>query len=301
MSEPARGILYMVAACVIWGLSPLYYRMLSALPPMDVLGHRTLWSLVFFTLVLLGRRQLGTLWGLLRRAPGRVAMAGGLIASNWLIFIWSVQSGRVVEAAMGYYIFPLVAVALGALVFGERLTRLQWAAVGLAVLAVGVLAGAQGVDPWVPLGVALTFGLYGLLKKRLDAGPVVSVTGEVALLAPLFVLWLGWGHPDGAGLMGPDRQTLVLLLLSGPLTATPLILFSAASRRVRLSTVGLVQYLNPTLQFLCATLVLGEPVTLPHLIAFVLIWTGIALYSLSAGRSARRVATSAGTSGTAVR
>ena len=296
MSETRKGVLAIVAACVIWGLSPLYYKLLSHVPPLEVLAHRTLWSLGFFASVLLLQGRIRALAGALStfRAARTILLAAVLISTNWFLFILSIQINRATEASLGYYIFPLVAVVLGVVVFGERLARAQWLAVALAVAAVLVLSVGLGVTPWISLVLASTFGLYGLVKKRLGVGPVVSVTAEVLLLSPLAAGWLTWLHlsQDGTagaagGVFAADTATSLLLMASGPLTAAPLILFSFGAQRVTMATVGLVQYLNPTLQFLCAVVVFGEPFGPVHATAFALIWTALAIYSLSALRQDR--------------
>lgn len=311
MDEARKGIAAMVAACVIWGLSSMYYKLLAHVPPEEVLGHRTLWSLVFFGLVLAAQGRLAELGRLLARprALGLVALAALMISANWFLFILSIQIGHAVEASLGYYIFPLVAVALGFVFLGERHSAVKWAAVGLACVAVAGLTWGLGVAPWVSLAIAGTFGVYGLIKRGVAAGPVVSVTAEVLLLAPLALIWLwgvhgsGWVGLTGRSLAtyGHDLSDSLMLMLSGPLTATPLILFSYAARRVSYATVGLVQYINPTLQFLVATLVFREAFTGWHALAFGLIWAALALYSaesLRQDRAARRAAITAGTSGT---
>lgn len=301
MTEGAKGVSAMVAACVVWGLSPLFYALLAHVPPLEVLSYRTIWSLIFFAGVLAVQGRLG----LVPRALGSVmgfltiAAAGVMIASNWFGFIYAVQNGLTVEASLGYYIFPLVAVLLGRMLFGERLTRAQLAAVALAGVAVATLTVGLGVPPWISLMLAVTFGLYSAIKKRLDVGPVVSVTGEVLVLSPLAILWIVLMGQGAGGDNAPG--THLLLALSGPLTATPLILFSYAARRVRLATVGLVQYLNPTLQFIVATLIFVEPFTFWHALAFPMIWVALVIYSATAlrqERASRRVVSNAATSGT---
>ena len=289
MESARTGVLAMIAACVIWGLSPLYYKLLSHVPPLEVLAHRTLWSLVSFAGLLAAQGRLRLLGGALGapRAFSLTAFAAIMISTNWFLFILSVQIGRTTEASLGYYIFPLVAVLLGVLAFGERLAWLQWAAVALAVAAVAVMTVGEGVAPWIPLVIAFTFGMYGLVKKGLTVGPVVSVTGEVAILAPLALGWLAWTHAQGPGAFGSDPSTTALLMVSGPLTAAPLMLFSRAATRVRYATVGLIQYLNPTLQFFCAVAIFAEPFTPTHAAVFGLIWAALALYSVSAFASDR--------------
>ena len=280
MTDLTKGVLAIVATSTIWGLSPLYYKLLAHLPPLDILAHRTIWSLVLFAGVLAFQGRLGQIRAVLgtRRSAGIVAVAALMISVNWLLFIWAVQVGRTTETSLGYFIYPLVAVVMGRVLFAERLARAQWLAVTLAAVAVAVLTLGQGAAPWVSLALALSFAMYGLIKKQLPAGPVVSVTAEVLLLAPFALVALA---VVGAV---PGWRDLGLLMLSGPLTATPLILFSYAARRVTMSTVGLVQYLNPSLQFLCAVAIFAEPFGIWQAIAFPVIWAALALYSLSAWR-----------------
>ena len=296
MSDGARGVAAIVLACTVWGLSPLYYAMLKHVPAAEVLAYRSLWSLAFFACVLTvqGRLRL-VAQAVSGRQVGRIAAAAVMISLNWFGFIFAIQTGHGMEASLGYYIFPLVAVLLGWLFFGEILGRAQWLAIALAALAVAGLTWGLGVPPWIALGLAGTFGAYGMIKKGLDLGPVVSVTAEVLLLAPLALGWVIFAGTQSAG----SWQTHALLALSGPLTATPLVLFSFAARRLKLSTVGVVQYLNPTLQFGCAVLVFGEPFTPWHGLAFPLIWLALAIYSIATirqDRAARRAASNAATS-----
>lgn len=299
MGEAAKGVAALVLACTVWGLSPLFYAELAHLPPLIVLAWRTLWSLAFFTLVLALRGRLGSLREPFAgpRATAATLAAALLVSANWFGFILAVSTGRTVESSLGYFIFPLVAVALGRVVLGERLAPLQWAAVTLAALGVIVLSAGLGTPPWVALWLAVTFGLYGLVKARLPAGPVVSVAAEVLLLAPLALVLVLTAAAQ------PDLRTHVLLAFSGVLTAGPLALFAYAARKVRLSTLGLGQYINPTLQFLVAVLWFGEPFTRWHAIAFPAIWLALALYSASRivqDRTARRADSSAATSATVV-
>lgn len=285
MSEAQRGILAILAACTIWGLSSIFYKALAHVPPLEVLAWRGLSALVFFLLVLAAQRRLGQVTHVFssRSQTARLLLAALLIGINWLIFVTSVQTGRAVESALGYYIFPLAAVLLGRLLFGERLSLSQWSAVALAAIAVVVLTIGLGTPPWIPLLLASTFALYGAIKKSIALGPILSVLAEVILLAPLALAWL---------LLAPastsyDSTTFLLLALAGPLTGVPLLLLSYGAQRVRLSTMGLVQYWNPTLQFLVATQILGEAITRPHMIAFPLIWMALTLYSFASLRGRR--------------
>ncbi|GHE00367.1 RarD [Defluviimonas sp. 20V17] len=309
MSEAGKGVLAMIAACTFWGASALYYRLLDGLPAIEVLAHRTLWSALFFGVVLAFQGRLGQVARLLRGRRAAITLTAALmISANWFLFIFSVQINHVMQASLGYYIFPLVAVLIGVVVFRERIGMAQALAVALAGAAVLVLALGLGVTPWISLALAGSFGCYGLIKKWLDAGPVVSVTAEVLMLSPLALAYLaGLGAglwPGGpAPVFGADARTALLLAFSGVLTGGPLILFSYAARRVNMATMGLLQYINPTLQFVVATLVFAEPFTRWHLIAFALIWTALAIYSAAAlrqDRAARRAAASAGMSGISV-
>jgi len=289
MSDTRKGILAIISACVIWGLSPIFYKALTHVPPAEVLGHRTGWSFVFFAGVLAAQGRLGEIPAALAtwRRAGVIALASALISANWFLFILSIQIDRATEASLGYYIFPLVAVLIGRFGFGERLGRAQWLAVGLAALAVGVLTWGLGVAPWISLVLASTFGLYSAIKKELPIGPVVSVTCEVLFFLPIGLSVLVVQHSGGQGAFGREIWDSALLILSGPMTAMPLILFSYAARRVSMATVGLLQYINPTLQFLIAVMLFGEPFTLWHQIAFALIWSALIIFSAASLRRGR--------------
>lgn len=297
------GVLAMVLACTVWGLSPLYYKLLTNVPPLELLSHRALWSLASFAFILLLQRRLREVGLTMRAGPRSVALvvvAAAMITTNWFVFIWSVGVGRVTESSFGYYIFPLVAVLFGVVFFHERLNLWKWLAVAIAAAAVVALGLGLGTPPYVSLVLAVTFGFYGAIKKISAAGPVVSVTAETLVLSPLamgYLVYLAWT----VGL-SYDLTTLFLLILSGPLTAGPLILFSYASKRIGLATVGLIQYVNPTLQFICAVLIFSEPVTIWHLIAFPAIWLALAIYSASslwpAKASSSKATTSSGVDAT---
>lgn len=286
MNEHSKGVSAMVGACMIWGLSPIFYKQLAGLAPLEVLAHRTIWSFVTFAGVLLVQGRLGELPRTLSsmRSFAFIALAAVMISANWFLFIYSIGAGRALEASIGYYIFPLMAVLTGFAVLRERIGRLQWVAVGLAAAAVIVLTIGLGVAPWISLILATTFAVYGLMKRWIDAGPVLSVTAEVLLLLPIALGYLViWGQ----GGFTASLWQAALLVISGPLTATPLILFSYAAKRASMATIGLTQYLNPTLQFFCATVIFGEVITQWHAIALPLIWIALALYSIAAFRSGR--------------
>lgn len=292
-NDALKGVIAMIVACLIWGFSAIYYKLLTHIPPIEILAHRTLWSALIFAALIAVQGRFSALWALLtsRQQLPVVMVAALMISANWFCFIFSIQIERATEAALGYYIFPLVAVLFGRVFFGERLTKMQSAAVALAAVAVSLLTYGLGVAPWISLLIAVTFGLYGVIKKRLDAGPVVSVTAEVWMLVPFAIIVLGYVHSQGAGHFGTSGRENALLVFSGVLTALPLMLFSYAARRVRLSTVGLLQYINPTAQFFCAVVLFEEPFGGWQAAAFGLIWAGLALYSgssLAQERAARR-------------
>ncbi len=305
MTDTTKGFAAMIVACCIWGLSSIFYKLLSHVPAAEVLAHRTLWSLAFFVMVLTLQGRLRTILAAMAgpHAFALLGFAAMMIATNWYLFIWAVQSGQATEAALGYYIFPLVSVLLGRLVFAERLNRVQLFAVGLVAVAVSLLTYGLGTAPWLAVAIAASFGLYGLAKKRLAVGPVVSVTAEVMLLSPLAVLVLWQTGDNGAGAFGASFRDTALLVLAGPITATPLILFSYAARRLSMATAGLLSYINPTLQFFCAVVLFREPFTGWHVQAFMLIWGALALYSISTFRqdkARRRALRAASASATTV-
>ncbi len=288
MTDGLRGVIAMAVACVIWGLSPLFYKLLADVPPLEVLAHRTIWSLFAILAALVATRQVPSIGRALlgRRRRLRILAAALLISLNWFGFIFAVQTDRALESSLGYYIFPLVAVALGRLVFADQLRLLQWLAVGLAAVAVSVLTIGLGVVPGIALLLAISFGLYGVCKRGLDTGALASVGAEVLLLAPVALLFLAGLHAGGGAAVGLAEPTLLaLLVLSGPLTGMPLLLFAYAAQRVRLPTLGLVQYLNPSLQLAVAALIFLEPVTRWHAAALPLIWLALALYSLDSYRA----------------
>lgn len=287
MTETGKGVAALVLACIIWGLAPIFYKELSHVDPAEVLGHRTLWSFVTFGGVLVLQGRLSAMVAALSvpRQLGLTCLAAVFITINWFVFIWAIAVGRALEGSIGYYIFPLVAVVAGWLVLGERLARVQWLAVGLAAAAVLVLTLGLGVAPWVSIVLAVSFTCYGLIKRWIDAGPVVSVTVETLLLAPFMLVFLAM---RGESAFGGTSFDTIMLVLSGPVTAVPLILFSYAAKRVAMTTMGLIQYLNPTLQFLVAWQLFGEPVTGWHGLALPMIWLALAIYSVSAIRRARR-------------
>ena len=291
MTEVKKGVLAMVVACLVWGLSPLYYKLLVSVPPIELLSHRTIWSFALFALILLIQGRLRGALGVLgnRNIMATLFIAALMIAFNWFVFIYSIQINRATESSLGYFIFPLVSVLFGVVLFREKLSPAQISAVMLAAGAVLILTYGLGQVPWIALSVSLSFGIYGVIKKSLSIPAIVTVTLEVLLLSPIALMILYLHHAsDSGGQFGQSVSVSLLLILSGPMTATPLILFSYATRRVALATVGILQYINPSLQFLCATVLFLEPLSLWHAIAFPLIWVALALYSWSSYQTAKR-------------
>ncbi|MBT6507826.1 MAG: EamA family transporter RarD [Marinovum sp.] len=290
-TEVQKGVLAMVVACLVWGLSPLYYKMLVSVPPIELLSHRTLWSMVLFALILFMQGRLRGALGVLgnKNIMATLFIAALMIAFNWFIFIYSIQINRATETSLGYFIFPLVSVIFGVVLFRENLSRAQISAVLLAAFAVLILTYGLGQVPWIALSVSISFGIYGVIKKSLSIPAIVTVTLEVLLLSPIALMILYFYHASGSGgQFGQSASISLLLILSGPMTATPLILFSYATRRVALATVGILQYINPSLQFLCATVLFLEPLSIWHAVAFPLIWFALALYTWASFQTARR-------------
>lgn len=279
------GLLYATLAFGIWGLFPLYFQFIAQVPPLEVVLHRSTWSLLLMLGVLAWQGRWAWLGDTLRQ-PRRVALfavSALLLAGNWLVYVMAVQTGRVAEASLGYFITPLVNVLLGVLVLRERLRVLQWVAVALAACAVLWLTWQAGRLPWIALTLACSFGLYGLMRKTAPLGALEGLVLENLLLAPLVLPALVWWTltRDGVLAVGPPSQ-VGWLLLSGPLTAAPLLFFAGGARRLKLATLGLVQYLAPTLQLLLAVVVFHEPFSPQRLFGFALIWSALALVSADA-------------------
>ena len=283
MTEPRKGAVAMVLASIIWGLSAIYYKQLSDIPPLEVLCHRTLWSVIVFIFILRLQDRLQDLKLVFQNQKLILGLfwAAAMISINWFFFIWSVHNDRATEASFGYYIFPLVAVLFGLIFFKEQLSLMKWCSVFLAIFAVTTLAISQDILPFVALVLSVTFGIYGALKKQINLGPILSVTTEVILLLPLAIIFLLYWHLSGFGSFGKDIETTSLLIFSGPMTAVPLMLFSYAARRVQMTSLGIIQYLNPSLQFLVAVFIFAEPFGASQGMAFGLIWLALFIYTLA--------------------
>lgn len=278
-SSVRAGALAAFGAFLCWGLFGLYFKALGDVPAAEVLAHRVLGGAVFALVlmaVLGGLRDLRPLWAD-RSAVLRLGASALAIAINWGLFVWSVAHGRALEASLGYYIYPLVSVLLGRVLLGEAMTRRQAGAVALVAVGVGWQVSHGSGVPWVALGLGVSFAAYGLLRKTIAVPALAGLVVETVWLAPLAVLYL---VVQGGG-VGPDMggSTLVLLALAGPVTAVPLALFAYGARRLKLSTIGLMMYMNPTVQMLVAVFALGEIFTPSHAVTFAAIWSGVALYA----------------------
>ncbi|MEU4802210.1 EamA family transporter RarD [Actinosynnema sp. NPDC023587] len=286
-NDSRRGVAFGIGAYVIWGIVPAYWPLLAPAGAVEILAHRIAWSLVLMALItaVLGR------WAGLRRLSVKgwamVTAASVLIAVNWGVYIYSVNSGHVVEAALGYFINPLVSVLLGVVVLRERLRRAQFAAIAVALAAVVVLAVDYGRLPWISLVLACSFGLYGLLKKTVPLDATASLTAESVVLAPIavgYLVWLGPAgtfHDHGAG-------HALILVSAGVVTAVPLMLFGAGARRVPLATMGMLQYLAPILQFSWGVFVMHEPMPPSRWFGFALVWVALVVFTVDALRSRRK-------------
>lgn len=291
-AEQRTGLAYGLAAYLAWGLLPLYFRALREVPPLEILAHRVVWSVLLLAGLTTWLRRWPEVARPLATPGGRATLLAttALISVNWGVYIWAVHAGRVLEASLGYFVNPLVNVILGVIFLGEALSRRQRVAVALAGVGVAVLVLSAGRLPWVALVLALSFGFYGLLRKRARIDAVAGLFSETALLAPLAAGGLAWLGARGAGHLGASPGTTALLVAAGAVTALPLIWFALGVQRLRYATVGLLQYLAPTLQFSIAVFVFGEPFTAAHGAAFACIWSSLALYSfdaLTAPRAAR--------------
>lgn len=288
-AHPARnGLLLGVGAYTLWGVLPLYLKLLHGVPALQVLAHRVVWSVLLLAVIVLVRRQAGAI---ARAARGRtlalLVASAALIAVNWLVYIWAVLNGHVLEASLGYFINPMVIVALGVVVLHERLRRGQAVAIAVAAAGVVVLATAGGGALWIPLTLAVSFGLYGLIRKVAAIEALGGLTVETLLLAPLCLIVLAEAGRSGTSAFGTGTRLDLLLVLAGAVTAAPLLMFAAAARRLRYATMGLLQFIAPTLQFLQAVLLFHEPVHTAHLVTFALIWTGCVLYAVDSWRASR--------------
>jgi chloramphenicol-sensitive protein RarD len=288
-SQARTGMILGLTAYAVWGVLPLYFKALANVGPLEIVAHRIVWSLLFLT----GLAAVFRRWPLIRTAIAnpRVALTllltATLIAINWTVYIYAVVSGHVLEGSLGYYLNPLVNVLLGVAFLGERLTRIQAAAVALAAAGVGILALGAGSALWISLALAASFASYGFVRKVAPVDAFEGLYVETLFLAPAALAWIGWLAGHGQGSFHVTLRTDLLLVLGGAVTAIPLLLFTAAAKRLPYSTLGFLQYVAPSLQFAIAVAVFGEPLTASHLFCFALIWTALAIFILEGFRARR--------------
>lgn len=289
--DSSRGIASALAAYLCWGLFPLFWRLLGSIDALELIAHRHVWSLVAVVILLVWLGGAREVFAALRRPAllGATFAAGALLTMNWLIFVWGVNHGRVIECSLGYFLQPLASVLVGRFLLGERLSRPQAIALVVAAVGVAVLVWRAGVVPWIALGIVATWAPYSVLKKRAALPALPGFALETLLLAPLALGYLGWLAWNGRGALGHAPLGIELLVLSsGVVTAVPLLLFADGARRLRLTTLGLLQFLVPSLQFIVGWVVFREPLAPDRLAAFALIWTGLLIYGADLVRAARR-------------
>lgn len=290
-AQAKTGALAAFVCYLLWGIVPLYWTQLAAVHPLELIAHRNLWSLVFVLALVGVQGGIGEIRAVLANR-GRVAInfaSGALLTMNWLIYVWGVNTGHVVECGLGYFFVPLVNVAVGRFFLNERLRRLQWIAIAFAAGGVAWLIVQLGHAPWIALGLAASWSAYSLLRKRSPLGPLVGLTVETLLVAPLALTFLVWLHFTGTGSFGrADLRTNLLIMSSGVITAIPLLLFAFGARRIRLSTLGILQYVAPTVQIALGLLVYHEPFSRERAESFGLIWFGLVLYTVDSLLTQRR-------------
>jgi chloramphenicol-sensitive protein RarD len=281
-TERRSGFSAGLGAYILWGFLPLLFHLLEAVDPVSIVANRTVWSLLFVGAILIAGRRIGEVKAALRD-PATVRsmlVSSVLLAANWLIYVWAVHAGQVLEGSFGYFINPLVNVAIGMVFLGERQNRWQMVSIGIAVVAIAIQWLGIGRVPFIALGLALSFGFYGFFRKTAKVASTSGLFVETLILIPLAVLYLGWTfwQQGGPGPQG-EPHNLLLLLLTGPATAVPLLLFAFAVQRLRLTTIGMLQYVGPSIQFLVAIFMLNEPINAIQLVSFGLIWLSLIVYS----------------------
>lgn len=288
-NQPRAGFLFALSAFTLWGFLPFYMKAVAHLDTFEVLAHRVIWSIPIAVGLLIITRRTSDMVRMIK-SPRNLAIitaSACVISINWGVYVWAIAAERAVETALGYYINPLISVALGVLFLGEKMDRLQVMAIGLAVVAVVIMTVSAGQLPWVALLVAGSFGVYGFIRKTVDIGPTQGFLMEVLILSLLAIPYYFWLEYSGNSNFGGATSDTLLLLGCGVVTSIPLILFAYGTKRLQLSTIGLMQYIVPTLIFLIGVFVFNEPFNQWQLVAFILIWTAIILYTWSSLRNFR--------------
>jgi chloramphenicol-sensitive protein RarD len=288
VTEERRGLMYGLAAYGLWGIVPVFWKQIAHVDPVEQLGHRVVWGFAVLAVLvwILGRGEAVVLAVRDRRVVGMMVLSGALLAVNWGVFVYAVATDQLLDASLGYFINPLVSVGLGTIVLRERLGRLQSLAIVIALIGVGLMTWHAGRLPWIAVVVSTTFGSYGLVRKTARVDTLVGSTIETAVILPVALAYLLWlTSTSGPAFLGVDRSTDLLLIATGVITAGPLLLFTAAARRLPLATIGFLQYLAPSGQFLLAVLVYGEPFAAEQLAAFACIWIALAVFSIEMMRA----------------
>lgn len=286
MPRTTSGLLAAIAAFVMWGVLPLYWKQVAFMDSGSIVAQRGVWSLLILLLILLLRRELGSTIRQLRQ-PGVLAwtfVSSALLAANWLLYVWATLHDRIIEGSLGYYLNPFFNMLFGVIWFGERHNRMQKLAIGVALAGVAIQIPAAGTFPWLSLTLALTFSLYAVVKKRGNLESRTGLTVEALLLAPLALLWLFHKHSDLPSAFGHSWGHALLLAGTGLATTLPLLCFGHAARNIRLTTLGMAQFIGPTLQLIIGWAVYSEPMTLARLLSFALVWVAIAIYASDAMR-----------------
>ena len=281
MSDQNKGSLYAISAFLLWGLSPIFYKALTTASAVEIIAHRVVWSVLLMSVLLIYIKRFPIILNILctPRLLWILVISGTAVGFNWLVYVWSVNNGHLLQASLGYYINPLVNVVLGVMFMNERHGRLQWAAVLLATIGVLNMVVMGGQVPWIALALACSFGAYGAIRKVIPVGAMEGLFVETLLFFPFALTYLFWLDADGSGQFATGWTMSGLLVLSGAVTTIPLLLFTAAAKRLRLSTVGFMQFITPTGHFLLGVFLYGEAFSRTHLVTFVLIWLALALYS----------------------
>lgn len=288
--EIRSGLLAALAAYGLWGLLPIFFKLLHHVGPFELVAQRVIWSLVLILILLAARRAIGPLWAALSTPRLLLPLTASslFIAINWTTYIWAVNDDHVIAASLGYFLNPLVNVALGVLVLKERLRRGQTLAIGVAAIGVAIMAAAALTTLWISIMLALSFAFYGLVRKLTPVAPMAGLGAETLILTPVALAYLGWLSGHGGLAFGQDNFTTVMLVVSGAMTTVPLVLFAVAAHRLPMATLGLLQFVAPLLQFLCGVLLFGETLSHGQMVSFALIWLGLILFASDSMAAARR-------------
>ncbi|WP_411954149.1 EamA family transporter RarD [Alkalibacillus sp. S2W] len=295
MTEERIGILYATFAYLLWGLLPLYWKLIEHVPAWEILAHRIFWSLAFMIVFILVIRrwhllvaEVKSLFTNAKTALG-ISAAGIVISLNWVIYIWAVNSDHVLDASLGYYINPLISILFGLIFLKERFSSIQWVAIALAFIGVSYMTINLGSFPWAALALAMTFGIYGLLKKVVQLNAIFGLAIETMVVAPIAFIYIAGLEFSGGGALGSSWGTTLILIGAGVATAIPLLLFAQGAKRIPLSLIGFLQYLAPTLMLLIGVFLYNEPFTSVHAVTFILIWLGLILYTYERVKHLRQV------------